>query len=319
MDNTANYDLDFLFECDTHNAEEAKQGLKQIFPNSLKLIDYYLQFFTDFAHLWGSECSYDKNQRVINDWAKTHNVKGIEILRYLNSATLIGKPTKIDKTQQAKSALVTAQSISVRSFLLMRLHRDFLYGLSDLLRFRITPSIGYIRIQSETSGLLKFFAENQTSTIVNEWLSTHTKEEGRSFHNKWHSKIKREIRILGLDGDYDSASGLALHSRIGGIAMGALIGSKDTNPGELRLNFQEIDDINDLFFWFGYYMRFHRKIIEKVELLFPEVSKDKIITEKFTSMLNLEQTLWEESKKNRRSVIDRLHKHSNAPKRLENG
>ena len=63
-----------------------------------------------------------------------------------------------DPTQEAKQTLTNAEAGVARMFLSLRPGRDFFFGITDLLRLRVIPALGYLRIQSETAAPMKIMA-----------------------------------------------------------------------------------------------------------------------------------------------------------------
>ncbi len=286
--------LEKLLKLDNDNIEISKSALLSIYPKALELVDHFNNYFNDVLKEFGKECDFDKHQSFVSKWAKDLNVSGIEVLQFLRSAKLIGNAKTGDKTESAQVSLLDAQTILVRIILCMRLQRDFLFGISDLLKCRISPATGYIRLQAETAGIMKAMTEN--NLIATDWLSSMTISDNK-FYLAWHKTIKKAIKSLKLESAYNLASNLALHSRIGGIAKGIIIGEKYKRPGELVLNYQEIEDQKELFYWFGYFMRFHKKIVDNIKIIIPELQKDYTFDHTFTSLEIQENNVWNIAKK----------------------
>jgi len=291
--------LDKLLTLDNENIEISKNALLSIFPKSLELVEHFNNYFNNVFEEFGKECDVNKHQSLISKWAKDLNASGLDILQFLRSAKLIGKAKSGDYTENAKESLLDAQTILVRVILCMRLQRDFLFGISELLKCRITPAIGYIRLQAETAGIMKVMTEN--NLIATDWLSSISQKDN-NFYRDWHKTIKDSLKSLNLGSDYDLASSLALHSRVGGIAKGMIIGHKYKKPGEMVLNYQEIDDPKELFFWFGYYIRFHKKIVNNIKTIIPELKKDYTFDLTFNSLELHENSVWNITKKLSREI-----------------
>jgi hypothetical protein len=285
--------LDKLLKIDVENIETSKRALLSIFPESLILVEHFIDYFNDVFVEFGQESDYDRHQGLISKWAKDFSVSDTEILEFLRSAVLIGENHPNDKSQGAKEAIEEAQTILVRTMLCMRLQRDFMFGLSNILQGKITPAIGYVRIQAETMGIMKLMINN--TTLALDWLNSSSANS--TFYNDWHGKIKQAIKELNLNFDYNFASGHAIHSRVGGISKGILIGFKDKKPGEIVLSFREFDSPKELFYWFAYFMRVHKKIIDNIKTAIPELKKEDLFNNHFNSLQYLENKVWHIAKK----------------------
>jgi hypothetical protein len=204
---------------------------------------------------------------------------------------LIGQANPQDSSGLAKESFHKAVSIIARAQLTLRLGRDFLFGITDLLRLRITPALGYLRLQAESMGILRLLYEHPE--MGEEWLASADYDKGKAFFDKWNSRVVEKIRAYGLHRDYVRGSNVALHSRASGITMGFLLGEKEKErPGEIRLLYQEIDDAGMLFIWFGVFLRFHRKLFLKVKDAIPELDDSQINASSIPTFLKLEDMIW---------------------------
>ena len=282
--------LDPLLECDNANIEITKKCLYEIEPKSLDAIEQCAGTLDNLGILYGEKCDYDKHHAVVAEWAGNFDLNGDTALELLKSATIIGDARE-DKTDVAMESMYKAVSILAKLLLTLRLKRDFLFSISDFLRLKVTPALGYLRIQSETFGILKLLNEN--SKLGEEWFDSAFSSSGKSFHNKWHSQIVRVIRDFGLYDDYSRGSNMALHTRASGIAMGWLVGSNiKRKKAEIKLTYQEIDDPRQLFFWFGILLRFYRKALINADIIFPELSAGDFDKAGVTSFFEIEDAMW---------------------------
>jgi hypothetical protein len=107
---------------------------------------------------------------------------------------------------------------------------------------------------------------------------------------KIHRRIIDKLRQLDLHDYYEEGSNTSLHSRVGGVAPGIIIGGKKETPiPRLRLTYQEIDDGVILLFWFCVYLKAHKEMIDKLPEAFPEVDFSQIDIRRYGSMV---ENLW---------------------------
>jgi hypothetical protein len=120
-----------------------------------------------------------------------------------------------------------------------------------------------------------------------DWLNM---EGGKEFYKKYHRRIIDKLRQLDLHDYYEEGSNTSLHSRVGGVAPGIIIGGKKETPiPRLRLTYQEIDDGVILLFWFCVYLKAHKEMIDKLPEAFPEVDFSQIDIRRYGSMV---ENLW---------------------------
>jgi len=283
--------LDRLIDCDTENIKESKRALVSIEPRSLECLEHAVSAFEQLAESFGKVCECDKHNRIINDWARGLGLRGETAANFLRDAVPIGRASSQDSFGLAKESYHKAVSIIARAQLTLRLGRDFLFGITDLMRLRITPAFGYLRLQAESTGILRLLYEHPE--MGEEWLASADYDKGKAFYDKWNREIVERIRAYGLHPDYVRGSNMALHSRASGITMGFLLGEKEKDkPGEIRLLYQEIDDAGMLFIWFGAFLRFHRKLFLKMKDVIPELDDSHVNASSILSFLKLEDLIW---------------------------
>ena len=153
-DRTKVYEIDRLMDCDSGNFAESKRALLAVHGESLNAADQCAKLLTRVGELFGIACKYDEHQQQLNEWLKTQPGDAAHYVKLLEQSTLIGNLEQNDLATKAKKALEEGKAVIARTYLIMRLGRDFLFGLSDLLRLRSTGMFGYLRVQTETAAIL---------------------------------------------------------------------------------------------------------------------------------------------------------------------
>jgi hypothetical protein len=281
------YKIERLADCDNKNIAESKRALLAFHADSLTATDECATLLEHIGRLFGEASGYDKYNQQLNDWLKGQSGgRAEQIVKLLEQAKLIGQMAGQDPVADAQDALYKANSVIARLYLLLRLERDFLFGLSDLLRLRSTSMFGYLRLQTETVAILTLSAADSAMAV--DWLNTASLKEGKEFYKDHHGKIINKLRELGLHRYYQDASNTSLHSRVGGVAPGIIIGGK-TAQRQVRLTYQELDDPVILFLWFCVYLKAHKEMIDKLPQSVPEVDFSKIDICRFGTMV---ESLW---------------------------
>lgn len=280
-------EIDRLAECDKANLSESKRALLNLNTNSLAATDECAQLLENIGLSFGQACDYDKYNDQLNDWMKTQSGSAEEKFHFLEQATLIGQVGGTDPVAEAKGALVKACSVVARAYLLLRLRRDFLFGLTDLLRLRLTSAIGYLRVQTESIAILALLGGDSAMAV--DWLNTCSRDEGKEFYKKYHRRIVEKLKELDLYDYYEDGSNMSLHSRVFGVAPGIGIGKKGVPQGRIKLTYQEVDDAVILFLWFCVYLRAHERMIKKLPEALPEVEFRKIEVRRYEEVV---ESLW---------------------------
>jgi hypothetical protein len=280
--------IDGLTDCDKDNVVKSKRALLELHKDSLSATDECATLLERIGVLFGETSGYDKYQQQLNDWLSVQPGNAEWNAKLLEQATLIGQTEGRDVLAEARDALYKGNSVIARVYLLLRLERDFLFGLSDLLRLRVTSMFGYLRVQTETVAILTLLATDSGMAV--DWLNTSYLKSGKAFYSKHHRKIIEKLRRLGLYNYYEDASNTSLHSRVGGVAPGIIIGGKEDTPKrQVKLTYQEIDDAVILFLWFCVYLKAHKEMIDKLPLAVPEIDFSQIDVRRFGIMV---ESLW---------------------------
>ncbi len=194
-----------------------------------------------------------------------------------------------DSTSKAKIALEKIYSTISRTYLLLRIRRDFFLGMAELLRLRYTAATAYYRLQSESFALIKLFGNKPQ--IAQDWMNATTNTLGHDFFKKYQKQIRDIIKESNLYEDYKTASGLSMHSRILGVASGLIIGNKMRKYGKSNnaiFVYHDIDDHVSLFIWFTNYLKFHEKLsynlFENIQE-FEETDLNKINIKKYSELI----------------------------------
>lgn len=268
--------LEFLLHIDAGNVIGSIANLRGLVPDVVEGVEAFNVAFDEMSREWGKACGYDEHVKSVEDWIKQTGADPGEAVRLLSEATLIGPDPAGDKTRDAHEKAQRAIPALARTYLTNGIRRDFLFGVSDLLRLRTSGAVAYLRVQCESAGLVSLMATEPT--LGREWLDTTRPDLGKAFHSKWRAKINQRLGDLGLQGSYEEASNQAIHSRPLRVTRGILVGGKTRNPGEVKLAYQDIDDPRLLLFALLPYLALHMKILECVDKLYPELSPDRVAT-----------------------------------------
>lgn len=272
--------LDELAESDRHNFSEARQLLETFDSRAVEAVDEFARLLVKVGDRFGEVSGYDKHNLSLNDWLQSQSGNTRELVNFLEQATLIGEAEKVDPVSQAQVNLQRANSAVARTYLILRLRRDFLFGLADLMKLRLIPALGYLRIQSESTAILALIASNPSMSI--DWLNPHS---GGKFYKNHHRKVVEKMKSLGIHEFYDQGSEMALHSRVHGVTPGLLIDKDAASKGVAVLTYQELAEPVDFLVWFGIYLRAHQRLLVGIEEGLPEVDFGKLGSSSYNDMV----------------------------------
>jgi hypothetical protein len=272
--------LDRLAESDAHNFEESKRALAAFDSRMLEAVEGFSRLMEGIGQAFGSSAGYDQHSLHLNKWLESQPGGAKEAVRFLEQATLIGQAKGPDAVFEARTALYKANSVVARIYLILRLRRDFLFGVSDLLKLRLISTLGYLRIQSESAAILAILGKEPAMAL--EWLDP---DSGRNFYKKYQGRIVKKMRDLHLHDHYEQGSAMALHSRVLGVTPGILVGAKDASEESIDLTYQEIDDPRDLFLWFYIFLKAHTQVVGGVAEGLPEIDLKKPEVDEYVSMV----------------------------------
>lgn len=269
--------LEEFGEAETYNFRESQKALESYHRGAIETMEFAGDLFEALAEEFTAHCRLPEAQAEVNAWLESIDGPAEQLVALLEQAELVGSIDSGDPAKKAKEGIATAWSDYARTLLIMRLHRDYVFGLADLLRLRLTPAIGYLRLQSETIGLLSLFTEDERLAL--DWMNL-VKGGGKEFFQRTQSRLREKLRSLGLDSYYEQGSEWALHSRVFGLA-GGVANAPDEGPGTVSLSYQELGgDTEGLFTWVWYYLDAHKKFAMVVVGELPELRETNGAREK---------------------------------------
>jgi len=280
-------ELDQVLDCDSDNPAESRRVLAATCPDGEEAVESCVLALRSLRTALFDLGEFDEHQGVLESWADEVGLKGPEAEAFLRDAVLIGDAG--DSTTDAKVSLHGQVALMARAHLSLRVERDLLFAVSDLLRLRLSSATGYMRPVAECFAQMVLLA--QDPTMGEEWFASASR--GKAFHDRWHSRVVGVIKELGIHGEYLRASNLALHSRSSGTAMGTLLGHKrNPTPGKIELAYQETDDPRILVINFGLILALYRKALQHGRRLYPELEDAIADTDELKRFLDLERKVW---------------------------
>jgi len=269
--------IEELLDADAHNVECARQVVRQLDPTVLDLVDDAAAMYTTFCRCMGQSDPFGRNDADLSRVAQELAVTLDELMARVNS------DEQLPQLTVARAAWKQVRANCARAIVVLACQRQFMWGVTDLLRGRVTPAIGYARQQAEGAALLHLFRDNPSAAI--EWREISSDAEGVTFHKKYQHQLKAMMTTLHLGTAYAQGSGAALHVRLASVARGLSwltpTESREGRSGAISVGLQELDPSNPFRYYLAvlHFLHTQLRVFEAVTLAFPEVY-DPIWTER---------------------------------------
>lgn len=172
----------------------------------------------------------------------------------------------------ANTASVRANA--ARTIVALSCHRQFMWGVTDLFRTRMTPALGYARQQAESVALLHLFRDEPNAAV--EWSEIQTDKQGKGFYQVRQPQLRATMQKLGLAAAYECGSNAALHVRLRSVASALSCrrpGERSPRDGGgISLGFQEFEPADPFRYYLVvlYFLHTQVRVFESLTLAFPE-------------------------------------------------
>jgi hypothetical protein len=209
--------------------------------------------------------------------------ESLDLLRRVSAAG----PAAIAATWETYAALIVrvneaqtkqtplAHDTEVAGLVLSLCARMFRWGVSDLLRGRVTPTYGYVRQQAEAVALVRLFRSEPG--VAHEWYNIRTDAQGRKFHRDHGPKLMALLQqFSGLREAYDKGSSDALHVRIPALLRGFNTSRRPDGNVEFVLLDREVKPEKTEWFLsaLDYFLCLQPRLVYELWRGFPETPQD---------------------------------------------
>jgi hypothetical protein len=259
-----------LLKSDSKNAQRSIQFLERYLPNALPVSEAVSEALQSLATRFSEENDFAAAQRQVDEWASSRPTVAKGQLELLDQASLIGTPVGGDELGVLKAQLEIANSVIARTLLLQKIWRDFVLGIVEILRVRMTPSFGFLRIQAESVGLLSVMGAH--ADVGGEWLRAISAEEGLTFYKKYRKDVAAAIAKLKLGELFDQGSNGFFHPRAFGVTPSLLASTDSAKAGELGLSFQEFESHYQMAAWLGAFIKSQLLVRDAIAMAIPELT-----------------------------------------------
>jgi len=281
-------ELDKLIQADGENVPNSRTILIQFAPELSRALDDASEMFLTFVRCMEGALDDTADLATLKECARELEV---DEEKFVSLMWAEDQDPALDRARTAWSNYLARRA---RGIVYLLLQRQFMWGASDLLRMRITPALGYGRLEAESLALL--FLMRDDPSIGKRWLRLATDSDGKQFYYDYQKKILEVLGRLNLIGAYEQGSGGSLHVRMMSAISGLKLGEK---PNVVQLGYQELrqDNLFSYFLMVLYFLRTQDRVFQALGEAFPEVS-DPIWPERVGLFTRNIDNLWGRLEKN---------------------
>jgi hypothetical protein len=266
-------EIDELLATDHANVPETKKLLAAFHPELQRALNLGASIYSALARAIPDSDRESTDVRAYREAARALGAKDREELDHI-----LGKKAKTKAERKLRVALKAAEdrrkARRARIIVLLMMYRAYMWAVTDVLRMRMTPAIGYGRQLAEGFALLALM--HRSPGAATRWLRILTNEHGERFYKRHQGELKHEMRHADLLGTYERGSGAALHVRFAAAARGLHISSSHDDSrviDEIKLVFQEVQKGNEGHFIDGILglLRTQERVFTHLGSVLPEV------------------------------------------------
>lgn len=251
-----------LLASDTDNASCCRENFRRLDQALPEAFDTAAEMFTTFSRCVEGTQDESQDHQILERYAQAHGLTAEESLGRLGrSDSAHAVPT------DAREAYLRMHNRRAKAVVFLLLQRAYVWGATDLLRLRLTPAVGYGRLEAEAIGLLLLMRGDPA--MGDWWLRVGTENDGRAFFDATRGPLKARLREVDLIFAYDQGSMAAQHVRL--LSAVAGLSWSDT---QARLAAQEADPDDPFSFFLGalYFLSTQVRVFHALKKAFPEVT-----------------------------------------------
>ena len=282
-------EIEKLIEADGENISHSRRILVGFDPELSSALDVAAGMFLTFSRCIEGGAEDSKDLLTLEQCSKELGVDQEKLIQIIES-----KSNNNPILVRARSAWLSIYGRRVRGIIFLLLQRQFMWAVTDLLRMRLTPVIGYTRLEAESLGLLMIMKRD--ASVADRWMKLNSDKQGKAFYKKFQGKIISELKKISLDGIYEMGSGASLHVRFMSAVRSFSL-KNEPRKLEIWLGYQELKPNNgpnrfNYFLAVLSFLRTQERIFRALGEAFPEVS-DPIWFERVRIFARTVDFLWQ--------------------------
>ncbi len=235
--------IDEILEADAVNARAAIEILGTFDPALLEVIENVGELFEQFNDCAGESFSVldQQDDQQLTAIAESLSVPPEELIRRIGTGEA--------GLDQARALWQSMRVRETKKFVLLLLYRYFRWGLTNMLHLRVSPVLGYGRLQAEAAALLRLFLDEPARG--EEWLQTAlTERGGKAFYTATQSKIRALLKQHGMEKEYERGSAGYQHVRMNAAARALSLTGEGARLADQEFEAQRPGGYYRIVLWF---------------------------------------------------------------------
>lgn len=281
-----------LLEADTTNIAETERFFANYSPELPSALDEAAALFVTFSRAFSQQARDDEDQRTVNSLSKRLGICNENELQDILRVPLPNDPEQSELLLAIRTAMDRGFSRRARGILLILAFRSYMFAVTDLLRQRMTPAFGHIRIQIEAVGLMTIMRQNPVVAL--EWMEVSDNKSGKQFFRKYSNDIWKFSDRYELTDAWNLASGAAQHARFLSVSYG-LKQSDFEEHGRRKSQYQVVfqeGESHELILWTLFILLKQYHIFLAIREALPEVVDPILINSRLPNFRSKVQKLW---------------------------
>jgi len=269
--------------------EENVANCRNVFRGFHEELEFFLDQIGEHYALLGDEIGKIVHSEEISLIAKFAEEASVPIEEFI---TLIDSDDNRPIVERARAAKHIYLAREIRVLMYLACNRQYMWGAAELLKFKVTPAMGYLRQQCESVGFLHLFLQDPALAV--KWSDIRTPEDGVAFYRSTQSNLRKVMSTFDLVKAYEFGSATALHVRLASLVRGAPLVVKTAPTGpRFSVPYQEIEKDNPFRFLLSVlnYVRNQERVLIALAKAFPEVNAEAFFRD-VNHLQRIEAELW---------------------------
>jgi hypothetical protein len=225
--------LELMMRSDEENVPHVRRCFRDFHPKLEFLLDHISDLFGSFSDQLNT-ILHDRELVLIARLAKEAG-KTVQ-----DFTALVDSNDQGPAVTEAREAKLTYQAREIRILLFLACKRQFMWGAAELLKYKVTPAVGFLRQETESIGLLHLFLKDPSLAV--RWSHILSAEDGKNFFKSTQPSLRKVLESFELLIAYDFGSATALHTRLVSLVRGApIVDRTDCSQPRYSVPYQEVE------------------------------------------------------------------------------
>jgi hypothetical protein len=277
--------LQSMMQADEENVAHCRRLFREFHPD----LEFLFDHMTDHYSVLAEEIGKIVHGEEFTTIQQLGHEAGIPIEEFTRRIDAGDTTEFLIRARQARDTYLARE---IRILMYLACKRQYMWGAAELLKFKVTPAMGYLRQQCESVGFLHLFLADPSLAV--RWSHLLSEDDGIKFYRATQKDLRRIMESFDLLKAYEFGSATALHVRLTSLVRGAPIVMRGA-PRSPRFSvpYQEIDKENPFRFLLSAlnYIRNQERAMIALGKAFPDASTEAFFRD-IVELQQLETLLW---------------------------